>query len=352
MERLPPALTSLMLSFLCISSSSSSEVSASTSSPPEPEPESLLLLYSNSYYKIIVRDLHTSHKIKTFTIRIADPTFIAMDYDSDAIYFTSDTTLYKLYLVDESGNRKISRNGELFVDTLVDHMEVAIYTATTSFGKIKGFIFDESTKMFYLFYPLYENMRDYFVKLDYRTGKEIGKGKIPFTGSGYVLHKSMLYATIRQRGDNYVLNISIDALEKDNYNWGWQWVGNKRDMSIFTIDEITSRLYYIENKNSIRLLNGNITNSPISSIEDRYVISDSEVTKNTRGLTVYGKVVVWSSYSWGKLYGGLLNQGMNFISKKNVHVLDKKSSSFKNVIIFKCRVNVTKDGNRTEQRIL
>merc|ERR1711962_1227688 len=80
---------------------------------PAPPPKRLVV-YSNGKSEIIVKDLDSRSTLKLFTIQIEQPTGgLQVDYKNDLIFFAHKDHVYRIHLVDDDGERKISGDGEL-----------------------------------------------------------------------------------------------------------------------------------------------------------------------------------------------------------------------------------------------
>ena len=148
-----------------------------------------------------------------------------------------------------------------------------------------------------------------------------------YVSSSFTLCHGMLYNLYRDT----IYNITTRALDDVK---AWQQLINLKSTSQFTVDNFTNMLFYTQQENLIRMLDGNLTSIPISSMKRPYVMADSEVTKKINAIAVYGNIVVWSSSAWNRLYIGELNKMLNFMPRRSVHVLDG-DGNFNNIIIFK-----------------
>ena len=290
-------------------------------------PDNHLVLYGNNNSQIIIKDVNTRETRKIFTIQIKEPTGgIAIYYENDLIFFAEGTTIYRIHLVDEDGKRKLSGKGELFANKNADHFEMVFYMYSFRFNSL---VFDDSTKMMYVMY--YLDHSDYimgFTKIDPETGNTSPTTYTrTYAPSCCTLSNGMLYNSFRSA----IYNITMRALFD---NKAWQQLIKLKSTSQFTVDNLTYRLFYTQQENLIRVFDGNLTSIPISSMKRPYVMADSEVTKKINAIAVYGKIVVWSSSAWNRLYIGELNKKLNFMPSRSVYVLDE-DANFNNIIIFK-----------------
>ena len=290
-------------------------------------PDNLLVLYGNDHSQIIIKDVNTRETKKIFTIQIKEPTGgIAIYYENDLIFFVEGTTIYRIHLVDEDGKRKLSGRGELFANKNADHFEMVFDMYSVRFNSL---VFDDSTKMMYAMYYLGHSAYVMgFIKIDPETGYTLTTKMInAHVSSSFTLCHGMLYNLYRDT----IYNITTRALDDVK---AWQQLINLKSTSQFTVDNFTNMLFYTQQENLIRMLDGNLTSIPISSMKRPYVMADSEVTKKINAIAVYGNIVVWSSSAWNRLYIGELNKMLNFMPRRSVHVLDG-DGNFNNIIIFK-----------------
>lgn len=319
------------------------------SGAPTSQTSNLLVLYSNGGYNIIVKDLATGDIVKKFTVVEKNPKSVVMDYDRDELFYTDGKTVYQIYLVDQLGVRKASGKGELFTNPVADHIEMAFYKLP-SLRTAKQLVYDKGDGFLYLICPYYKNLGDYYLKIDSKDAKVVSSGRIQFTASQYLLHDSMLYASSNHEDTKSTCShITSITMARLNTERSWKWLEKTGCWSmdaLFSLDPLTHRIFYVQNKHTIRVLDGDVRSNQIASMKDCYVISDSEVANEINAMTAYGNVVVWNSKCLKKLYVGFVNRNTSFMSKQTVRVMDTDHEDFNNIIIFKSDVD-----NNTEMQM-
>ena len=291
---------------------------------------SFLVIYGNNNSQIIIKEVKTFKTVKIFSIQLKEPCGgIAIDYEKELIFFAGKKKVYRIHLVDENGNREISGKGKLFLNKTVDHFEIPFYQKIYSDYEIQSLLFDDVGEMLYVTIFKACTHSRLIVKLDPEKGY-VTDYPLHALANPSVLCNGMLYAS----QNHTIYNITVAALE---HSAGlMKPLITLQRLSKFTIDKLTNRLFYTQHENILKVVEGNLATTPISKNRTRVVMADGDITTNIQSIDVFGKIVVWSSHDWNTLYIAGFNKKNNFISMRNVHVLDAKTNakpfSFNNIM--------------------
>jgi len=287
----------------------------------DPTP-SRLAVYSNGKSEIIVKDLDYVKTVKLFTIQIEQPTGgLSVDDENDLIFFAHKDHVYRIHLVDDDGERKISGTGELLRNHTANHVELSYRFKTE--GDNCHLVFDKMSQMLYLICQ-----HGYF-KIDSETMTKVGYGPIGLQSpSNFVLSNGMLYAKAynRKRKAFFLYNTTIHAIEsRGNKVTGPKWtrlVHDDESIDRFVVDPVTNRIFFSKSKNILGLVQNINNQSPLATSRSRVVLADSAFTRDIGSMRVDGDVVVWSSNAWKVFFVGKLNKNKNFLLRQNIQVLD------------------------------
>lgn len=298
--------------------------------------EHVLAIYGNDQSKIIVADTELRTTLKTFTVQASVTSGIAIVYNKDLIFFSDeDGTVYRIHLLDENGNRNVSGKGRLFTDNDAEHSEQRFYD--TGYP-IVDLIYDEEKDLLYIITPLY------ILRFDPDEDPDCEK-KCSFiskyaTMSSVTPQHAVITGGLLYLADNsHVYSLPTSAI---GYMPRFTMFAKMKSVTAFSIDNTTKNLYYFS-MNTMRVLDPNTSVSIQHNKKDlhRVILANGAYTKAVHSLAVLGDLAVWSSCAWKKLFVGKLNFRRDFISKRNVRVLDSfhhvdpdDDSCFHNVNLF------------------
>lgn len=279
------------------------------------------ILYDTGKSELRVKNVNRqiSNVVNTFNIQTETASGgLAIDSARDQFFFAEGRNIYKIYLVDNNGKRRISANGELFWKKGAQHFEVRLFVARR---KIEGIYYDKnSTKLF-------AAADTDLIELNSTTGKVLNSIYVGY--NRYVrnpfMHRGNMYVYLhygRQRYYGYTWGIYDD--KKREYRNNALVYGNGEHISGFTVDEKTGRLY-LNMRSTIRVIDVN-NSTALERENPRIVLGDSQFTRGLQSIAIHEQYIFWGSSKLNKLYRGKLQNGV-FIRKNDVVVVDENVTS-------------------------
>lgn len=265
------------------------------------------IIYGTGFGELRIKRVKTKETLKTIKIQVDEiKGGLAIDFRNDLIFFAEGPNIYKIYLVDELGKRKISQKGELFLAKNVDHFEVLLFGGDHS---IEGLFFDESSSK--LFTTWNDKMHSGLYTVDTETGqiKNVFEADDCIPLRNPVIYKHFVYFTC----PFYAYKRGLYKSDIGKYMRVGIKTGKEVNVTSFDIDRNTKRLFFSQ-RSTIRMFDTH----PAKGI----VVADSAVSNGVRAIAVYGKYVIWTSIKIRKIFIGELDEDMYFIPMRNIVAID------------------------------
>jgi len=284
---------------------------------------------------IKVRNAVTAEVVNEIFISESDNIYIAYHYSQDLIFYIKSDSfgrLYRIYLVNEDGDRIISGNGDLLTDKNSNHMETLI---NDQLNDILGLHVDEENN------KLYVLTFQEIAQLDLEgKNKQIIYKEDKSVLSRLFYHGGMLYFSAGSYESNPgVFRIDINTKKTETLVNLQPNTGGTIDLAV---DQANNKLF-IRQGNQIIVIDTNSSSSAYPVPNPRIVLSDSQFTggDNLQAIVADSRILVWLSRE--QLYEGIVNANFKFIPKKSIFKYGLKSDMLRpyNMRMFHHTFNTT-----------
>jgi len=282
---------------------------------------------------IKVRNAATAEVVKEISISSSGRVYVAYHYSQDLIFHIEDfpsEKLYRIHLVNENGDRKISGKGDLLTDKNADHMETLI---SDQLSGISGMHVDEENNKLYVL--TYREI----VQLDLEgKNKQIIYKEDASTLRGLFYHGGMLYISAELHSKAGVFRIDIITKKTEilvNLHQG--------DIFDLAVDRANNKLFFRQG-NQIKVIDTNSSSSAYPVSNPKVVLSDSQFTggNGLQAIVADSRILIWLSRD--QLYAGIIAANFKFIPKKRIFKYGRERYSFRpfNLRMFHHTFNTTK----------
>ena len=272
---------------------------------------------------INVHRMLSAKLVKTFKVDGYGSLCVAAFYEEDMMFYADSGTkveIYKIILLDESGQRTISKRGKLFTDPLADHQETKILKVKGTYGMVI-----DKVRQKLVFSQLYDICE---INFDGSGFRKLVKGNSPFSLA--ILGDQLYFSD--QVGDwktGYAIyRITIPSTNKTiscEQKGGpcQEIVPASRDDNVISmmVEKYSKKLYFRRGSNIIAVLDTNLPDSAYPVQTPRVVISDSQYVNGYGGIAVHGNRLVWNrgGSGWTRLFLGFMDNNLSFVSKKHIY---------------------------------
>lgn len=265
------------------------------------------IIFGNGNGELRIKKVKTKETVKIIKVQVAEIRGgIAIDFRNDAIFYSDGNDIYKIFLVNEKGTRRVSGTGELLLNSNIDHFEILLFGGD---HKIEGLFFDNGASLLYTTWN--DKMHSGLFTIDTESGhvRRVFDADDCIPLRNPIIYSSLVYFTC----PFYAYKRGLYKSKLSKYGRVGIRTGKDVNVSSFDVDRNTKRLYYSE-RSTIRVFDAN----PVKGI----IVADSAATSAVKAIAVYGKYVIWSSEKQKRIFIGQLDEDMSFIPMKNVQVID------------------------------
>lgn len=265
------------------------------------------IIFGNGNGELRIKKVKTKETVKIIKVQVAEIRGgIAIDFRNDAIFYSDGNDIYKIFLVNEKGTRRVSGTGELLLNSNVDYFEILLFGGD---HKIEGLFFDNGASLLYTTWN--DKMHSGLFTIDTESGhvQRVFDADDCIPLRNPIIYSSLVYFTC----PFYAYKRGLYKSQLSKYGRVGIRTGKDVNVSSFDVDRNTKRLYYSE-RSTIRVFDAN----PVKGI----IVADSAATSAVKAIAVYGKYVIWSAEKQKRIFIGQLDEDMSFIPMKNVQVID------------------------------
>ena len=270
---------------------------------------------------IEVRRMLSGKLVKTFKAKGYGKLCVAAFYEEDMLFYAAYGKIYKIALLDENGQPTISKIGKLLTDPSADHQETKLFEMRSDY--IQGMVVDKTRRkvVFSDFTDICE------INFDGSGFRKLVKGKRSFSLD--ILGDQLFFSDRVGPGSYTIYRTTITLTNKTiscEQKGGpcKKIVSEGKDfVTSMMVERNSKKLYFRRGSGSdfIAVVDTNLPDSAYPVQTPRVVISDSQYVNGYGGIAVHGNRLVWNrgGSSWGRLLLGLMNNNLNFVSKKHIY---------------------------------
>ena len=201
----------------------------------------LLFMYAENG-KISIFKTSSVFTIKEITVSHYSRLYFAPHYKQDLIFYAYEEKLYRIHLVDENGNRKISGKGDLLTNRFANHKELLFVTISSG---ITGLQVDEINNKLYV--STYNEISEFDLEVKNEVKIVTKQSQL----SNIYFYQGMVYF---KSGNSGIFRINANGQGKI------ETLVIAKDVFIYslTIDEVHKKLLYRQGS-EVRMIDVNMT---------------------------------------------------------------------------------------------